>query len=65
MLAQIFYAGYDIAEITCPTKYFDDASSINIARSTKYGLGVLGVSWLYFFNKIGIAKSKIFHDKTR
>ncbi len=63
MLAQIFYAGYDIAEVTCPTKYFDEASSINIARSTKYGLGVLGVSWLYFFNKIGLAKSKIFHEK--
>jgi len=63
MLAQIFYAGYEIAEVTCPTKYFDEASSINIARSTKYGLGVLGVSWLYFFNKIGIAKSKIFHQK--
>jgi len=62
MLAQIFYKGYDIAEITCPTKYFDDASSINLSRSSKYGLGVLGVSWLYFFNKIGIAKSRIFHQ---
>lgn len=63
MLAQICYKGYEIAEITCPTKYFDDASSINVARSTKYGFGVLGTSWLYFFNKIGIAKSKIFHKK--
>ena len=63
MLAQIFYAGYDIAEITCPTKYFDDASSINIQRSTTYGLGVLGVSWKYFFNKIGLIKSTIFHSK--
>ncbi|HIP31336.1 MAG TPA: glycosyltransferase family 2 protein [Crocinitomicaceae bacterium] len=63
MLAQIFYAGYEIAEITCPTKYFDDASSINLARSSTYGLGVLKVSWMYFFNKIGIAKSKIFHTK--
>lgn len=63
MLAQIFYEGHSIAEITCPTKYFDDASSINIQRSAKYGIGVLGVSWLYFFNKIGIAKSKIFHQK--
>ncbi|PHR31482.1 MAG: glycosyl transferase family 2 [Fluviicola sp.] len=62
MLAQIFYKGFDIAEITCPTKYFDDASSINLARSSKYGMGVLGVSWLYFFNKIGIAKSKMFHS---
>jgi glycosyltransferase involved in cell wall biosynthesis len=62
MLAQICYKGYDIAEVTCPTKYFDEASSINISRSTTYGLGVLGVSWLYLFNKIGIVKSKIFHS---
>lgn len=63
MLAQICYQGYEIAEITCPTKYFEEASSINFRRSSKYGLGVLGTSWLYFFNKIGIAKSKIFHEK--
>lgn len=63
MLAQICYEGYEIAEITCPTKYFEEASSINFRRSSKYGLGVLGVSWLYFFNKIGIAKSKLFHEK--
>lgn len=60
MLAQIFYAGYEIAEITCPTKYFDEASSINFERSVKYGLGVLETSLLYFFNKVGIAKSDIF-----
>ncbi len=60
MIAQIFYAGYEIAEITCPTKYFEEASSINIRRSIKYGFGVLGVSFLYFFNKLGIIKSKIF-----
>lgn len=65
MLAQIFYEGFEIGEITCPTKYFEEASSINISRSTKYGLGVLGVSWLYFFNKIGLAKSKIFHQKAK
>jgi len=60
MLAQIFNAGFEIAEITCPTKYFDEASSINLSRSMKYGFGVLGVSLAYFFNKIGIAKPKIF-----
>ncbi|MBN2778385.1 MAG: glycosyltransferase family 2 protein [Bacteroidales bacterium] len=60
MLAQIFYAGFEIAEITCPTKYFEEASSINFKRSVKYGLGVIHTSFLYFFNKIGIAKSKIF-----
>ena len=60
MLAQIFYKGFEIAEITCPTKYFEEASSINLKRSIKYGLGVLGVSLSYFFNKIGISKNKIF-----
>lgn len=60
MLAQIFYAGYEIAEITCPTKYFDEASSINFRRSVKYGLGVISVSLSYLFNKVGISKSKIF-----
>ncbi|MFC2098186.1 glycosyltransferase family 2 protein [Bacteroidota bacterium] len=60
MLAQIFYAGFDIAEITCPTKYFDDASSINISRSMKYGFGVLGVSLRYFLARTGIRKSKLY-----
>ena len=60
MLAQIFYAGYEIAEITCPTKYFEDASSINLRRSIKYGLGVLGVSFRYFLQKKGVLRSKIF-----
>lgn len=60
MLAQICYAGYEVAEITCPTKYFEEASSINIRRSIKYGFGVLSVSLIYFFNKIKILKSRIF-----
>ncbi len=60
MLAQICYANFRIGEISCPTKYFDEASSINFKRSVKYGLGVIGVSFSYFFNKIGIAKSKIY-----
>ncbi|MBA7513153.1 hypothetical protein ES705_05163 [subsurface metagenome] len=60
MLAQIFYAGFEIAEITCPTKYFKEASSINIKRSIRYGLGVMGVSIRYFLAKTGIVKSKIF-----
>jgi glycosyltransferase involved in cell wall biosynthesis len=60
MLAQIFYSGYEIAEITCPTKYFEDASSINLRRSVKYGLGVLGVSFRYRLQKWGIAKYRIF-----
>ena len=60
MLAQIFYAGYEIAEITCPTKYFSEASSINFKRSMKYGFGVLKTSLLYFFNRIRICRSKMF-----
>lgn len=60
MIAQIFYAGFEIAEITCPTKYFEEASSINFKRSTIYGLGVLLVSIKYRLQKWGIAKYKIF-----
>jgi glycosyltransferase involved in cell wall biosynthesis len=59
MIAQIFYKGFDIAEVTCPTKYFEEASSINFSRSMKYGLGVLQVSLLYFLTKVGLAKWKI------
>ena len=53
MIAQIFKANYEIAEITCPTKYFEDASSINLARSIKYGLGVIRVSIYYFLQRKG------------
>ena len=60
MLAQIFYAGFEIAEITCPTRYFDEASSINISRSIRYGLGVLGVSLSYALQKTGLFKFHIF-----
>ncbi len=59
-LAQIFYNGFEIAEITCPTKYFDDASSINFSRSVKYGLGVLKTSFQYFLSKNKIYKSRLF-----
>lgn len=61
MIAQIFHAGYEIAEVTCPTKYFEEASSINFRRSVKYGLGVLSTSMLYFLSKNGLAKPRIFH----
>jgi len=60
MIAQIFYKGFEIAEVTCPTKYFTDASSINFKRSTKYGLGVLLTSFQYFLQKHHFAKYKIF-----
>ncbi len=60
MLAQIWYAGYEIAEITCPTKYFDDASSISIRNSSIYGLGVLKTAVQYRLQKWGMIKNKIF-----
>ncbi len=58
MLAQIFMNGFEIGEVSCPTLYDENSSSINFKRSVKYGLGVLGVSFQYFFQKIGIAKYK-------
>ncbi|MGE5437095.1 MAG: glycosyltransferase family 2 protein, partial [Syntrophothermus sp.] len=60
MLAQIWYAGFEIAEITCPTKYFDDASSINIKNSAIYGMGVLRTSIIFRLQKWGLSKHKIF-----
>lgn len=60
MLAQIFFAGFEIGEVTCPTKYFDEASSINFRRSVKYGMGVLGTSLQYRLQKWKMAKYKIF-----
>ena len=63
MLAQIFYAGFEIAEMTCPTRYFEEASSINFRRSSKYGLGVLWTSLQYFLQKTGLVKFKIFSNK--
>lgn len=59
MIAQIFYNGFEIGEVTCPTKYFPEASSINFARSSKYGLGVLKVSFLYFLTKLKLYKWRI------
>jgi glycosyltransferase involved in cell wall biosynthesis len=54
MLSQIIYKKFEIAEITCPTKYFEEASSINFSRSTTYGLGVLSTSCKHFFTRIGL-----------
>jgi len=62
MLAQIFYAGFEIAEITCPTRYFKEASSISFRRSVTYGLGVIGVSLSYFLQKTGIAQFNIYKN---
>lgn len=60
MLAQICMANYEIAEITCPTKYFDEASSINFNRSMKYGIGVLKTSFQYFLHRNLSLKQSIF-----
>jgi glycosyltransferase involved in cell wall biosynthesis len=60
MLAQAVYFGFRIGEISCPTRYFQDASSINFARSVKYGFGVLGTSAKYLLHKAGIVKSTLF-----
>ncbi len=64
MLAQIIYAGYEVAEITCPTKYFDDASSINLKNSTIYGIGVIKTSVQYRLQKWKLIKNKIFVQDT-
>lgn len=61
MLAQIFFQGFEIGEVTCPTKYFEEASSINLSRSVVYGLGVLRVSLIYRLAKWGLLKSKLFN----
>lgn len=60
MLAQIFYAGYEIAEVTCPTKYFPEASSINFIRSMTYGFGVLKTACTYALQKSGLIRAGIF-----
>ena len=60
MLAQIFHKGFSIGEVSCPTKYFKEASSINLRRSIRYGFGVLGVSFAYRLQKMKLAKYKIF-----
>jgi len=63
MLSQIIYAKFEIGEVSCPTKYFPEASSINIKRSAKYGLGVLATSLKHFFQVIGIARYNIYKLK--
>ena len=60
MLSQIFMKGFEIGEVTCPTKYFDDASSINFKRSAIYGMGVLRVSCQHLLHKLGVIKAKIY-----
>jgi len=64
MLAQIFWHGFTIAEVSCPTKYFPEASSINFRRSMKYGFGCLGTGLKFRLAKMGLASSKLFPRMT-
>lgn len=63
ILAQVIYRGYFIGEISCPTKYFTEASSINFHRSVIYGMGVLLTSVKYFLEKTGLFHFRLFRDK--
>ena len=60
ILAQCIYFGFKIGEISCPTRYFEEASSINFRRSLKYGIGVLATSFKYILHKRGIKRYRIF-----
>ena len=60
MLAQILWHGFTIAEVSCPTKYFQEASSINLRRSIQYGFGCLSVGIMYRLARMGLIKSKLF-----
>lgn len=62
MIAQAVYFGFSIGEISCPTKYFDEASSINFRRSVRYGFGVLGTAMEFRLKKMGFSKSELFID---
>ncbi|NTW06354.1 MAG: glycosyltransferase family 2 protein [Syntrophaceae bacterium] len=63
ILAQIIWFGYTIAEVSCPTKYFAEASSINFSRSVKYGFGCLNTAMKYRMAKMGIMKTLLFPER--
>jgi glycosyltransferase involved in cell wall biosynthesis len=65
MLAQVVYFGFPLGEVSCPTRYFEEASSINFSRSVKYGLGVLATSVKFFLQKRGWAQFRIFSPHGR
>jgi len=60
MLAQVLWLGYTIAEVSCPTNYFAEASSINFSRSVTYGIGCLHTAFTFWLAKRGIVKSPLF-----
>jgi glycosyltransferase involved in cell wall biosynthesis len=63
MLAQCIYSGFRIGEVSCPTKYFEEASSINFRRSVKYGFGVLATTFKYSLQKSGVARFSLFSQE--
>lgn len=65
MLAQVLWLDYRIAEVSCPTKYFEDASSISFMRSVRYGFGVLSVSLQYRLARLGLIRPRIFRNLER
>lgn len=65
MLAQVVAFGYQIGEVSCPTRYFGEASSISFPRAVRYGLGVLGVCVRYRFHRWGLRRSRIFEPEGR
>jgi len=60
MLAQVLWLGYTVAEITCPTRYFEEASSINFTRSVRYGFGCLRTGLQYRLGKLGVYQPRLF-----
>ena len=60
MLAQILWCGFTIGEVSCPTKYFAEASSINLPRSIRYGFGCLSTALSYRLSKVGLMSSRLF-----
>jgi glycosyltransferase involved in cell wall biosynthesis len=65
MLAQCIFFGYRIGEISCPTKYFEQASSINFARSVKYGFGVLATTLKLWLQRLGLFHLRLFSASGR
>ena len=65
MLAQIFWAGFTVAEVSCPTRYFAEASSINFRRSVRYGFGCLGTGILFRLARWNVVKARLFPANLR
>ena len=63
MMAQIFYFGFDVGEVSCPAKYFPEASSINALRSLIYGFGCLKTAMQYYLSKRGLSSCPLFNPE--